>query len=301
MGTWDNSVTGNDTAQDLKSEYQAAFFYNDVETALRKIDDYMGGAETAESDPQEWCDYYYSLADFMWSKGILTNTVKDEALRLIDSGFGLELWEDAGQKALEGRKRALQKFRKKITSPQPPKKKISIRMYTKPVFETGDVLTFQLQTADKTYTGRRQNVSERDFKEADGKYIAIRKIGNHVSCVSVIEPAVRDIWPIFQLYNKVFDKPPHLQDVIHLSSAEFPSGYSRGNPDGLFLCEGSLFYFRKRKHDILGNDQKDIEELCNKYDVDKRYTSNQIVSIFFGVNTPYNNADEDFVNAISDR
>ena len=41
MGTWDNSVTGNDTAQDLKSEYQAAFFYNDVETALRKIDDYI--------------------------------------------------------------------------------------------------------------------------------------------------------------------------------------------------------------------------------------------------------------------
>ena len=33
MGAWNASINGNDTAQDLKSEYQAAFFYNDVETA----------------------------------------------------------------------------------------------------------------------------------------------------------------------------------------------------------------------------------------------------------------------------
>lgn len=37
MGTWNASINGNDTAQDLKSEYQAAFFYNDVETALAKL------------------------------------------------------------------------------------------------------------------------------------------------------------------------------------------------------------------------------------------------------------------------
>ena len=27
MGAWSTSITGNDTAQDLKSEYQAAFYY----------------------------------------------------------------------------------------------------------------------------------------------------------------------------------------------------------------------------------------------------------------------------------
>ena len=34
MGAWNASINGNDTAQDLRKEYQAAFFYNDVETAL---------------------------------------------------------------------------------------------------------------------------------------------------------------------------------------------------------------------------------------------------------------------------
>ena len=31
MGTWNASINGNDTAQNLKSEYQAAFYYNDEE------------------------------------------------------------------------------------------------------------------------------------------------------------------------------------------------------------------------------------------------------------------------------
>ena len=41
MGAWSVTINGNDTAQDLKSEYQAAFFYNDVETALAQIDSYV--------------------------------------------------------------------------------------------------------------------------------------------------------------------------------------------------------------------------------------------------------------------
>ncbi|MCL2563314.1 MAG: hypothetical protein FWE08_04690 [Oscillospiraceae bacterium] len=315
MGAWDSSVTGNDTAQDMKSEYQAAFYYNDVETALKKIDDYVRLIGFDESDPREWCDYYYSLADFMWRKGILSDAVMKETLRLIDSGFGLELWEESGRKILEGRKKALQKFRDKITAPQPPKKKISIKLYMKPIFEIGDIITFQLQTADKTYTGEKANVSETDFKEADGKYIVIRKIADKVSYTSVIEPAVRDIWPIFQLYDGIFDELPKPEDVMYLKSAKFilPLFLGGDNPDGIFGCEGSLFYFKKRKHVILGNDQKDIDRLFNKYNIGMKYDtygasvdvsndpSRWIEYIFFSINKPWRNADEDFINAISGR
>ena len=63
MGAWSVSVTGNDTAQDLRSEYQAAFFYNDVETALEKIERYVRAEMCDESDEEEWCNYIYSLAD----------------------------------------------------------------------------------------------------------------------------------------------------------------------------------------------------------------------------------------------
>lgn len=41
MGTWSTSITGNDTAQDLLFEYKAAFFYYDVDTAVKKIDEFV--------------------------------------------------------------------------------------------------------------------------------------------------------------------------------------------------------------------------------------------------------------------
>ena len=104
MGTWSVSITGNDTAQDLKSEYQAAFFYNDVDTAVKKLDDYVR-ADFCETDQEEWCNYVYSLADFMWKHGILTEEVQSRALAMIDTGFGLEIWAESGEKVLEKRKK----------------------------------------------------------------------------------------------------------------------------------------------------------------------------------------------------
>ena len=53
MGAWSVSITGNDTAEDLKSEYQAAFFYYDIETALSKIDKYVRAVGFDESDEEE--------------------------------------------------------------------------------------------------------------------------------------------------------------------------------------------------------------------------------------------------------
>ena len=76
MGTWSESICGNDTAQDLRAEYTAAFWKYDVEEALARIDEYVRSEMFDESDEEEWCNYYYSLADFMWKKGILTEAVK---------------------------------------------------------------------------------------------------------------------------------------------------------------------------------------------------------------------------------
>ena len=73
LGAWNTSITGNDTAQDLISEYQAAFYYYDVNTALEKIDYYVRTEGLSEDDQEEWCNYYYSLADFMHKKGISTS------------------------------------------------------------------------------------------------------------------------------------------------------------------------------------------------------------------------------------
>ncbi len=204
-------------------------------------------------------------------------------MRLIDSGFGLEIYEEAGKQILEKRKQILRMFRDKITSEQPPKKKISVDFYTKPVFDNGDIIAFQLKTSDKFYTGHCK-INEIDFRKMDGKYVAIRKIANHVSYVSSIEPAVSDIWPVFQLYDKVFDEVPQFEDVIELRYAN-----TEHDSDGLFYCEGSMYFFKKRRYMGLGNFKIGLDNI----------DSNPSNAIYFGINKPWYNADEMIINAIT--
>lgn len=59
MGTWSASITGNDTAMDLRSEYTCAFYYYGTDEAVKKIDEYVRNNICDESDPEEWCDYVY--------------------------------------------------------------------------------------------------------------------------------------------------------------------------------------------------------------------------------------------------
>ena len=70
MGTWNASINGNDTAQDLLDEYKAAFFYYDVPAALLKIDQYVR-TMFDESDEDEWCAYMYPLRNSCGRKGYL--------------------------------------------------------------------------------------------------------------------------------------------------------------------------------------------------------------------------------------
>lgn len=295
MGAWNVSINGNDTAQDLKSEYQAAFFYNDVETALAKIDAYVRSMFD-ESDEEEWCNYYYSLADYMWKHGILTDVVKDRATEMIDSGFGLTLWEEAGTKTLEKRKKVLAEFKEKLQSPQPPKKKISIKLYLNPIFETGDLVALQLQTADKYYL-ERFGFSEPFFRQCNGKYVVLRKVTNQISYTSAVEPAVKDHWAIFQLYRKVFDTIPSVEELAHIPWADPAKDLRKRtwvNKDlpvnGIFSCESSMFYFRKRKYSVIGQNLTDIPQVSKNY--------NDTPSIFFGVSNDYHNPDSYFLDAI---
>ncbi len=285
MGAWSVSITGNDTAQDLKYEYQAAFYYYDVETALQKIDAYVREEFCNESDEEEWCNYYYSLADFMWRKGILTDAVRNRAVQMIDEGFGLELWAE-DEKTLQKRKKALAEFRAKLLSPQGEKKKIRVKLYLESVFEVGDVVAFRLKTADKPYIpemyGKKTHFDEAFFKACDGKYVVMRKAEDHISYRSKVVPDVADHWIVLQLYGKIFDEVPTMEELSSVGWAHSKDG------NGFFFCESSLFYFKKRDFQIIGRDRRPtiVPRWCNS-------------SIFFSVNVPFSNADTSLIEAIT--
>jgi hypothetical protein len=275
-------------AQDLKSEYSAAFCTYDVPTALEKIEAYVRKEICDESDRDEWSDFYYSLADFMWKKGILTEEVKQRTLQMLDDGWGLDLWEEEGASALNARKKALAKFRAQLLSPLPEKKKISKpKLHTKDIFKTGDLIAIQLQTAGKVFArpNRKRGMSDEAFQALDGKYILVQKIRCHISYSSSIVPELKDHWAIFRLFDGVYDEVPRNVDIASLQDAQFVFQVSllKSDSSPLFLTESSMFHFRKRKYQLIGN----FPESTLPY-------QNMEYQMVFFVGTP----DSDFVSAM---
>lgn len=280
MGTWNASINGNDTAQDLKEEYQAAFFYNDVETALAKIDAYVRSMFD-ESDEEEWSCYYYSLAEFMWKHGILTEDVRARTIGMIDSGFGLEIWELEGTSTLNKRKKVLAEFREKLLSPQPPRKKIRFKLHMKPIFQTGDLIAIQLKTLDKHYPAHSK-LGEDVFRGYDGKYIVLRKAGDAINQYSSIEPQLKDYWAKFQLYNAIFDEYPTVEQLENISFVP-----TRDN--STFTSESSLFHLKKRNYRIIGNNQDNLPEF---------HKTHGLSFVFWGISNQWGNPEHDILTAI---
>lgn len=283
MGAWSTSITGSDTARDLISEYSAVFFKYGVEEAVQRIDHYVRMHICDETDEEEWCDYFYSLADFMWKKGVLTEEIRQRAIRMIDSGFGLGLWAEEGPKTLASRQKKLAEFREKLLSPMPPRKKIRPNVYTEPIFEEGDVIAIRLQTAGKPYTeNRHKSMTEEEFHRMDGKYVLLQLIRCRASWSSRIVPEVKDYWAHFRLFDGVYDEVPEDVDVATLPLAKLQDGQS---VTSVFYCGSSLFHFKKRNYRIL----------CNRKDLVEGADINVSVPIALGANLPHLNADSELL------
>ena len=279
MGAWSAGINGNDTAQDLWSEYTAAFWYYDVPTALDKIEGYVR-TMFDETDEDEWCCYVYSLADFMWKKGILTEEVRDRAVGMIDSGFGLDAWREAGEKTLQKRQKALQELRTELLSPLPPKKRIKPDVHTSDYYEIGDVFAVQFQTKDKPFVKHKDSgVTQEAFEALGGKYFLVQKVAVLKSWQSACVPEVADHWLIFRLFAGIYDRPPALHDVGSLTPVDIEGVFPT------FITESSGVYFKRRKAVLLTNDKSGCED-----DPDKTppYLRGHI---YFGINKPWSNPD----------
>ena len=205
-------------------EYKAAFYSYDVDTAVKKIDDYVR-TMFDESDEEEFAAYYYSLAEFMWKKDILTDKIREHAVKMVDSEFGMGLWTAEGSSAEKERRKVLAKFRNTITSPQCAPKKIKIDYNMNDIFE-------------------------------DGEYVVFQKIRSKVSCVSAIVPEVCDRWAVFRMFYGVYNSWDEI-DINKLEQYVFDSG----NP--FFSVESTMFHFKKRDFKVIGKDVPPEETKTN--------------------------------------
>ncbi len=284
MGAWSASINGNDTAQDLKAEYKVTFSFYDTDTALEKIDSYVR-TMFDESDTEEWCNYIYSLAEYAWKHGRLTDEIRSQAIQMIDSGFGLDIWAEEGSHLLNQRKKVLAELRAKLLSPQPPQKKIALGFRTKPVFETGDLVAMQIQTTGKKYFPYCK-CSEDEFRSYNGYYVVLRKVANDITSPSSIVPEVKDYWAVFQIYQKLFDHCPNPNELEGVPFSPVTSGIYP-SVDGTFICESSMLHFKRRKSVVIGRNLNRIPQQYNRGSF-----------LFIGINSPYANSDIDLLNAV---
>ncbi len=267
MGAWSTSINGNDLAMDMRAEYSVAFSRHEPEAAVALLDAYMHRSSGSHDENDgDWVDYRYSLADYMWKKGVLYDALRDEVIGMIDRGAALDLYDNA--KMLRKREKVLAEFRTKLLSPQPIRKPIRVSgIQTKPIFHTGDVIALQLMTANAPEETPRlkwdYSYDREEYLSLNRHWIALRKVGDKTSWRSAVDPSVANLWPCYQLYSAVFEELPTMDDlagVPYAKALHTQDDFIPQRNDTLFTSSNTMTWYRKRGATVIGQDIRDLEK-----------------------------------------
>ena len=191
MGTFGYGIMENDTASDIagifKKLYMDKLEIEEIEEKIEKM--YRRTIEDEEEGPLFWC----FLSDLEWKYGVLTERVKEKALKFLETGGDVEVWkEDLGEHEANKRKKALEKLEKELKSPQPKKKVVRKRKPYMTDWEIGDVYAYKLES------------EEEKFKD---KYIACVMVGHQI-----YEDNGQDCAIVYVFYD-LFDELPKLEEL----------------------------------------------------------------------------------------
>lgn len=126
MGAWGPGIFSDDLACDLREEFRELIAEGrSPEEATTKLRDEYAPDE----DPGDRTTFYLALAAVQWKLGRLLDDIRDEALRIIDSGEAIEDWkatlfdpDDNG--LIKRREAAINKLREQLLQTPPAPKKI---------------------------------------------------------------------------------------------------------------------------------------------------------------------------------
>ena len=142
MGAWGTAILSDDAAADTRDTFRD-FIGEGIspdEATERVI------AESAEmlADEEEANVFWLALAATQWKIGRLVDSVRDQALEIIDSGVDLRRWQESSKADLNKRKKHLEKLREQLLSPQPERKKIKVYPKSSTDFLPGDIAVYRL-------------------------------------------------------------------------------------------------------------------------------------------------------------
>ncbi|MEX0876348.1 MAG: DUF4259 domain-containing protein, partial [Phycisphaerales bacterium] len=159
MGTWGTAILSNDTASDVAAEFKDSIAdgksIEEAEDQLIAdfcIDD--------EEDPYAFCPFWLGLAAKQVQMGRLSERTKTNALRIIDDGIDIAIWEQEVPKDVKKRQAALDKLRAQIVGPQKEPTKVRKPFIDNIEWEEGDGLAYQLPSGKWTALRVRKVVRE---------------------------------------------------------------------------------------------------------------------------------------------
>lgn len=247
MGTWSRKLYGNDVTSDVRDTYidllseQESNEYAENET-LNRYAEYLG--------TDEECLIWYALADTQWKAGRLSNNVKDNALKYIETYEGGEFW-DAVKNGTYAWKSTLEELKKQIESPMPKEKKYrKVKPDIYNPWNVGDVYAYRFST---------EYAKEKGLY---GKYILMQKIGNVEGCNQLIFSRI-------YIFDKLFDEIPMISAIkgVRILPIDTPLRTLDTQHDIPLNMNAIMDFYKKNEYPekrlaYLGNAEVEIETPC---------------------------------------
>lgn len=218
MGTWD-SISNNDAALDLEKEYRVAFITYPAKEAVAVLDHYV--LHGFGANHEDWLSYVVSLALFVHKYGITIPSVIERGINAVD-----EISMLYEKEFTNSERKKLGQLKSKLQAPLSSYRKIRLNINSMPVFDVGDVIALTVNFPLPVRTS--------------SQYILLQKVGNLESWHSAIAPEVKDIWPIFILFDYCGERLPTMDDFHAAKSRQ------------VFFSDGRMSVYRKRSAEIIG-------------------------------------------------
>lgn len=238
MGAWGVGLYQDDVTCDVKEEYvnRLKVGMSNEEAMINIIECNIDYIKDEDDGPLFWM----ALADTQWKYGRLDSYVKDEALKAINNGLNLEGWKE-NNKLYEKRKQVLKELEIKLNSQQPPEKKISKLVLSKPNWDVGDVLAYQIKI-NNSKSSSSKYAEELLSSKWYNKYVLFRVVGVEENNVGSLP---RDKYlnknDILALYNWVGNDVPNLEIINKLKFAKTINLFNREVDN---MC---TIYFNKKE------------------------------------------------------
>ena len=250
MGAWGSGLYQDDVACEVR-DYYIDCLRDEDESAEDKTINYF---QDELNDDDDCAVVWFALADTQWKYGRLSETVKSKALEYIDNGINLQLWTEADEKLYSKRENVLADLKKKLESPQPPKKRIpKQRRYICP-WKIGDVFAFQI------------NNEELNQHPLFHRWIVLQKVGN-------VEWYPCHTIPVMTAINSLKTTCPTLEEISEFRFIKIGKHYfqrdNQGLPIGDFKYDYDFGLVMTSKRNIpdtfvyLGN--RNVERPTNAY------------------------------------